>query len=258
VRTFHPVALENNMKTTGNTIVITGGGSGIGRGLAEALHKKGNTVIIAGRRQKALDAVTTANPGMKSLVLDVADPASIAAFAAKVAKDYPKTNVLLNNSGIMQPEDLTAPQFDLATAEATVATNLLGPIRLTAALLPVLRAQAHSTVIMVTSGLAFIPLAFAPTYCATKAAIHSYAESMRHQFRGSNLEVLELAPPYVATELMGEGQANDPRAMPLGEFLREVMQILEAVPASGEILVERVKPLRNAAANGTYAATFEG
>jgi len=126
------------MKMTDNTILITGGGSGIGRGLAEAFHHLGNQVIITGRTQKSLDETCAANPGMKSLTVDVSDPKSIQSFAGKVTKDYPSLNVLINNAGIMQPENLLEKP-DASVAEAIVTTNLLGPIRLTAALLPPLR-----------------------------------------------------------------------------------------------------------------------
>src|ERR1017187_9562180 len=187
------------MKTAGNTILITGGGSGIGRGLAEAFHALGNQVIIAGRRRQALDATTAANPGMASVTLDIEDPAKIRAFAAEVATRYPGLNVLVNNAGIMRVEKLKAQEVDLATAESTIATNLLGPVRLTAALLPLLQKQPHSAIMNVSSGLAFVPWASTPAYCATKAAIHSYTQSLRWQFRGSSTEVLELIPPYVAT-----------------------------------------------------------
>jgi uncharacterized oxidoreductase len=159
------------MNLTGNTILITGGGSGIGRGLAEEFHKLGNQVVIAGRRKHALEETTAANPGMESLQLDIEHPAAIAEFAARVEKNFPALNVLINNAGIMRPEKLLVAQPDLAVAEATIAINLLGPIRLTAALLPLLRNQAHSTIVTVSSGLAFLPLALTPNYCATKAAI---------------------------------------------------------------------------------------
>ena len=216
------------MKTTGNTILITGGGSGIGRGLAEAFHALGNHVIIAGRRKQALDETTAANPGMTSLTLDIEDPASIRSFAVQLATKYPALNVLINNAGIMRPEKLQAQQDDLADAESTVATNLLGPIRLTAALLPLLQKQSHAVIMNVSSGLAFVPMAPTPTYCATKAAIHSYTQSLRYQLQGSTIEVLELIPPYVATDLM-DG-ASDPRAMPLDKFIAEVMEILKTQP----------------------------
>lgn len=248
------------MKTTDNTILITGGGSGIGRALAEAFHALGNEVIISGRSQKTLDETTAANPGMKSLTVDMTDAASIRDFSAKLAEEYPSLNVLINNAGIMRPENLLSPEFDIADAEATILTNLLGPIRLINALLPLFQKQPHATIMNVTSGLAFIPLVMTPTYCATKAAVHSYTESLRHQLRETNVEVLELAPPYVATELMGEQQAADPRAMPLGEFISEVMDIITNQPEATEILVKRVEPLRFSAVGGPekYQEVFQG
>jgi uncharacterized oxidoreductase len=244
------------MNLTGNTILITGGGSGIGRGLAEALHALGNQVVIAGRRKLALDETTAANPGMKSLTLDIENPAAIRSFAAQVAADFPALNVLINNAGIMRPEKLLAQQDDLADAEATVATNLLGPIRLTAALLPLLRKQPHSTIVNVSSGLAFLPLALTPTYCATKAAIHSYTQSLRYQLKTTTTEVLELVPPYVATHLMSG--ADDPRAMPLDKFIGEVMEILKTQPTPTEIVVENAKGLRFSAESGKFDAIFQG
>ena len=247
------------MKMTGNTILITGGGSGIGRGLAEALHKLGNKVIISGRRRQVLDETVAANPGMAAVTLDIEDPASIRSFAAQLAKDYPALNVVIHNAGIMRPENLHAQPDDLADVEATIATNLLGPIRLTAALLPLLKKQPAATIMTVTSGLAFIPLAVTPTYCATKAAIHSYSQSLRYQLKSSNIQVIELVPPYVQTELMGSEQASDPRAMPLKDFLAEVIELLKTQPDATEILVERVKPLRFAEQNGKekYDAFFQ-
>ena len=244
------------MKITGNTILITGGGTGIGRGLAEAFHALGNRVIIAGRRQQALEETTAANPGMASLALDVEDPANIRAFAAELAVRYPALNVLVNNAGIMRFEKLPAQPDPLSDAEAIVATNLLGPIRLTAALLPLLERQPYSAIMNVTSGLAFVPMAPTPTYCATKAALHSYTQSLRYQLRGTTTEVLELIPPYVATHL--SNGAADPRAMPLDKFIAEAMEILKAQPAAAEICVENVKRLRFAAENGHYNSVFLG
>ena len=244
------------MNLTGNLILVTGGGTGIGRGLAEALHALGNQVVIAGRRKRALDETTAANPGMKSLALDVQDPEAIRTFAAEVTRSFPSLNVLINNAGIMRAEKLLDQQPDLADAEAIIATNLLGPIRLTAAILPHLKKQPSATIINVSSGLAFLPLAITPTYCATKAAIHSYTQSLRYQLKATPIEVIELAPPYVATDLMNG--ASDPRAMPLDKFIAEVMEILRTKPTPAEICVENVKGLRFAEREGRYDAIFGG
>lgn len=245
------------MNPTGNTILITGGGSGIGRGLAEAFQKAGNQVVIAGRRQAALEEVTSASPGMKSATLDIGDAAGIRAFGEKIAADFPALNVVIHNAGIMTPEKVLDQPADVPDAEAMIATNLLGPIRLNAALLPLLRRQPQSTVMTVSSGLAFVPLSITPTYCATKAAIHSYTVSLRQQLKGTTTEVIELIPPYVQTHLMGDHQASDPRAMPLDEFLAEVMRLLSVQPTPSEIVVERCKPLRFAAENGKFDEVFE-
>jgi uncharacterized oxidoreductase len=255
---LHLVAIleETHMQSSGNTILITGGGSGIGRGLAEALHAAGNQVIIAGRRQSVLDEATKANPGMQSIALDVENAQEIQRFAADVIQRFPRLNLLINNAGIMRAEDLRAEPVNLADAEAIIATNLLGPIRLTAALLPHLKKQAHATVINVSSGLAFVPLVLTPTYNATKAAIHSYTQSLRYQLRSTSVEVLEIIPPYVQTELMNG--AEDPRAMPLKDFIAETMSLLRQQPTPAEICVERVKHLRNADREGRYDATFNG
>ena len=218
------------MQMTGNTILITGGGSGIGRALAEAFHALGNTVIVAGRRRSVLDETTAASPGMRSALLDVADPAAIQTFAEQIGRDFPALNVVIHNAGIMRNEDLKGGTLDVT--EATVATNLLGPIRLNAALLPLLLGQPHATVLTVSSGLAFMPLALTPTYCATKAAIHSYTQSLRYQLQGTHVQVTELLPPYVQTELQGPGQANDPHAMPLAEYISETMRLLSASPSA--------------------------
>jgi uncharacterized oxidoreductase len=244
------------MNLTGNTILITGGGSGIGRGLAEEFHKLGNQVIIAGRRKSALEETIAANPGMKSVQLDIESPAAIRSFAAQVTSDFPSLNVLINNAGIMRAEKLLSQQPDLVDAEAIVTTNLLGPIRLTAALLAHLEKQPHAVLMDVSSGLAFMPLALTPTYCATKAAIHSYTQSLRYQLRGTHIEVLELVPPYVATDLMSG--KSDPRAMPLDKFIAEVMEILRTQPTPAEICVESVKGLRFAAESGKYDTIFHG
>jgi uncharacterized oxidoreductase len=242
---------ETTMKISGNTILITGGGSGIGRRLAEEFHALGNTVIIAGRRRAALDEVTGANPGMASAALDVADADAIDAFAARIIRDHPDLNVLINNAGVMFAETLPAQQDDLADAETTIATNLLGPIRLTAALLPHLLRQAQSAIVNVSSGLAFVPLTSTPTYSATKAAIHSYTISLRHQLQGTRTEVIELVPPGVQTDLM-PGHAANPAMMPLENFISETMSLFSRQPTPAEICVQQVNALRRAEAEGRF------
>jgi uncharacterized oxidoreductase len=246
------------MKLTGNTILITGGGSGIGRGLAEAFHGLGNQVIIAGRRRQVLEETTAANPGMQSALLDIERAEAIRSFAAKMAEEYPSLNVVIHNAGIMRPENLLEQPEELTDAEAIITTNLLGPIRLTAALLPQLKKQPAATIMTVSSGLAYLPMAMTPTYCATKAAIHSYSLTLRYQLRDTKIEVLELVPPYVQTELMGDRQANDPRAMPLKDYIAETMKILKEQPEAKEILVERVLPLRFAEKSGEFEKAFQG
>ncbi len=243
------------MQMTGNTILITGGGSGIGRGLAEAFFALGNTVIVAGRRQAALDEVTAAHPGLHSVVLDVSDPESIRTVAERLTRDFPALNVLINNAGIMQTESLDALPEMLDVAEATIVTNLLGPIRLTNALLPHLQAQDRAAVLNVTSGLAFVPRADTPTYSATKAALHSYSEGLRRLLRGSGVQVTELIPPLTATDLT-PGQADNPRALPLADYLSETMRLLEANPDAPEIVIERVKFQRHAEREGRYDEAF--
>nr|WP_315298861.1 SDR family oxidoreductase [Raoultella terrigena] len=242
------------MQLTGNTILITGGGSGIGRALAEAFHAAGNEVIIAGRRKEALDETVAANPGMHAIVLDIDNPASILAGAASLTRDWPGLNVVVHNAGIMRPEDLTSG--DVSVAEAEITTNLLGPIRLTAALIKHLLAQPHAAILTVSSGLGFVPIAPTPAYCATKAAIHSWTQSLRYQLRDTAVQVTELVPPLVQTELMGKQHAGNPAGIPLAAFIEETMSILTAEPDIAEVLVERVKPQRFAE-RGDYAAFYK-
>lgn len=238
------------MKLTGNTIFITGGGSGIGRGLAEALHNRGNQVIISGRRKSALEETTNGNPGMQAIELDVENPRSIEAVASDLIARFPKLNVVINNAGIMKPDNVHTTVDD-DVVSSIVTTNLLGPIRVTSAFLEHLKQQPEAAVAYVTSGLAFTPLAMTATYNATKAAIHSFVLSQRYLLAGTSVKVLEIAPPYVQTELMGEQQKNDPRAMPLDEYISETIQLLGT--DAEEILVERVKPLRNNAGSNEHA-----
>ena len=211
------------MKLTGSTIFITGGGSGIGRALAEELYRRGNQVIISGRRKSALDETLSAHPGMASVELDVQDLHSIQRAAQQLVRNFPQLNVLVNNAGIMLPDAADGVQED-AQLFATVTTNLIGPIRLTSALIEHLKAQPSATILYNTSVLGFTPMAATSVYSATKAALHSYVLSQRFKLRNSSVRVIELAPPWVRTDLMNSREAE--AAMPLEDFLREVMQQL--------------------------------
>ncbi|MES3100953.1 SDR family oxidoreductase [Sphingomonas faeni] len=229
------------MKRTGNTILITGGGSGIGEALAHRFHDLGNIVIIAGRRQDALDKAIEGRADMHAVAVDVEDPAAITAFAKTVIERFPALNVLINNAGIMRRETIDTAR-DLPDAEAMITTNVLGPIRLIDALVDHLVARPDSAIVNVTSGLSFVPLIVAPTYSATKAAVHSYTMSLREVLKGK-VEVIELAPPGVQTELT-PGQATRSGYQPLEEFADEVLALFDEQPTPAEILVQRVRPLR--------------
>jgi uncharacterized oxidoreductase len=230
------------MKLTGNTVFITGGGSGIGRALAQAFHQRGNKVIISGRRKTNLAATIEANPGMDSIELDIADPASIRRVSAELISKYPNLNVLINNAGIMQIDDVAGDVNDELIA-STIATNLLGPIRLTGALVEHLKKQESAAVLNVSSVLGFVPMAMAAAYSSTKAALHSYSQSLRFKLRNTKVRVLEIIPPWVRTELLNSSEES--RAMPLDEFLQETMEALGT--DADEIMVARARFLRDQA-----------
>ncbi|MEV7739696.1 SDR family NAD(P)-dependent oxidoreductase [Streptomyces sp. NPDC088921] len=239
------------MKMTGNTILITGGTSGIGLGLALRLHEAGNKVIVAGRRKELLDEITAEHPGIDALVLDVADPDSIARARESVAASHPGLNVLVNNAGIQLLENVLDPA-GLQAAEDHVATNLLGTIRMTYVFLPLLVGKDDAVIMNVTSALAFVPLPITPTYSATKAALHSFSESLRVQLVGADagVQVIEVVPPPVRTTLMG--QQDNEQSMPLDDFLTEALGLLREKPDAKELVVERARFLRDAQANGSY------
>ncbi len=236
------------MKLSANTIFITGGGSGIGRGLAEAFHARGNKVIISGRRQAALAEVIAANPGMAAIELDITDPASIAHATERLIVEHPDLNVLINNAGIMLP-DQAAGVIDDKLVVDTITTNLIGPIRMTAALIEHLKSKDDAIVAYTTSVLGFVPMALTAVYSATKAALHSYALSQRFLLSKSGVRVLEIAPPWVRTDLMNSREAE--QAMPLDEFVSETLVALET--DADEILVDRARPLRDNAGPKEHA-----
>lgn len=241
------------MKLDGNTILITGGGSGIGEALAHRFHDLGNTVIIAGRRLGTLGRSIAGRPNMAAMQLDVEDPAGVAAFVRRVVADHPALNMLINCAGIMRFEEACHAR-DLRDAEATVAANLLGPIRMIDGLVDHLSERPGSAIVNVSSGLAFVPLVATPTYNATKAAIHSYTIALREALKG-RVEVLELVPPAVQTELT-PGQSHRNGYMPLDAFIDEVMGLFGQNPTPPEILVERVGFQRFAEAEGRFDETF--
>jgi len=245
------------MNLTSNTILVTGGGSGIGRGLAETLHRAGNRVVIAGRRLDALRAVADANPGIEYLQLNLAEPDSISRLAAELADRRPGLNVLVNNAGVMQTEDLLTGDPTLAeVADNTVAVNLLGPVRLTTALLPALLGQPHAAIVNVTSDLAFVPKAVAPTYSATKAGLHAYTQSLRRQLRHTPVQVIEIIPPQVETDELAAQQCG-PNVMSVDAFVAEAMSLLHSQPDAAEIVVDAAKRLRFAARDAHYDDIFD-
>jgi uncharacterized oxidoreductase len=242
------------MKMTGRTVLIAGGTSGIGRALAVRLHEAGNQVVVAGRREELLDQLVTEHPGIHSQRFDITDQASIRRLFDSVTSQHPELNTVVTMAGIMASERVLDPA-SLPTAERTITTNLLGPIRLIHQFAPFLVTQPEAAILTVTSGLAYVPLAAAPTYSATKAALHSYTDSLREQLRDSTVRVIEIAPPLTRTDLL-VGVSDTDRAMPLDEFVSETMELLESQPDPAQILVERVKRQRFAEANGVYDQVF--
>jgi short-subunit dehydrogenase involved in D-alanine esterification of teichoic acids len=239
------------MNISGNTIFIPGSTSGIGLALAVALREKGNTVIVGGRRADLLERIAAEHPGLDTVRIDTTDPASIALAAKEVLTRHPDLNVLVAMAGIMRVEDWKRPESFLASAESVITTNVLGPIRLIAAFIEHLRSRPDATIVTVSSGLAFTPLAVTPSYNASKAAIHMLSESIRLQLADTSVRVVELEPPAVRTSLL-PGQEGSAVAMPLAEFVAEVMVLLESQPDATEIQVERVKFLRYGEARGDY------
>jgi uncharacterized oxidoreductase len=248
------------MKMNSNTIFITGGGSGIGQGLAEAFHKLGNQVIVSGRREQALKKICGANPGMRYYVLDVTDPSSIRSVAGKVISDFPNLNCVVNNAGVQKYVDFSAgKQMDDSALLAEINTNVVGLIRVSAEFIPHLRKQDHAMLMNVSSGLAFVPLVRFPVYCATKAAVHSFSVSLRQQLNESGVKVLELIPPYVDTELGGGSKtrpSGGPIPMPLDQFISETMQ--ELTGDSEEIAIGPAKNLVAATAPDSFKKAFAG
>lgn len=238
------------MKLTGNTIFITGGGSGIGQAFAHRFRDLGNTVIIGGRDLPALNESIAGRDGIGAIEIDVTDPSSVEAAARRLGSEHPDLNVLVNNAGVMRIEDIAGSR-DLGDAETVVATNLLGPIRMTNAFVDRLAGRADATILNISSGLAFVPLVSTPTYCATKAGIHSYSIALRERLRG-RVEVIELLPPGLQTELT-RGQSQREGLTPLGAFIDQVFDRLGRDPAPEEIVLGEAEQLRGAVVAGKVA-----
>lgn len=241
------------MQIDSSTVFIPGATSGIGLGLALRLRAAGSTVIVGGRRTERLEAIAAEHPGIGTVEIDTADPASILRARDEVVARYPGLDAVVLMAGIMEPEEFKEPA-SLEIAERTVVTNLLGPIRLVHAFLPQLRSRESATIVTVSSGLASVPLAVTPTYNATKAAIHSLSETLRVQLETTGVRVVELVPPATQTDLMG--LKDNPTALPLENFLDEVMGILETQPEVAEVLVQRVQWQRYAEREGRYDEVF--
>lgn len=217
------------MKLSGNTILITGGTSGIGKGLAERLVALGNKVIVCGRRQQRLEQLKDSYPDIDVITCDVMDSKSRVLLAEKVAREYPELNVLINNAGIQLAQDLTRP-VDLANVEQEVDTNFVAPVHLSSLLVDHLKLQPNAAIVNISSGLAYTPLAFMPVYCATKAAVHSWSMSLRKQLDATSVRVYEIAPPSVDTELgyqRREDKTKSHGGMPISEFVDGAIEALQ-------------------------------
>jgi len=237
------------MNLSGNTILVTGGGSGIGQALAWEFHRRGNRVIVAGRTIARLEETVAGRDGMHWIACDVADPESVEQCVAAVTRDYPELNVLIHSAGIMTRQELGSGG-SLATAEAIVKTNLLGTFRMVEGLIPHLSGRDGAAICTVSSGLAFVPLPSAPAYSASKAAVHSYSVSLRERLKGQ-VEVIEIAPPAVQTGLT-PGQESLAGYLPLDDYIAQTMAEFERQPTPEENLVPNARWMREAEKEGRF------
>ncbi|MFC9807468.1 SDR family oxidoreductase [Streptomyces griseoaurantiacus] len=236
------------MDLSDRTVLVVGGTSGIGRGLARRFAAAGGTVAVAGRNPSALEEL--AAEGFGTVVLDVTDDTSVAGARDTVLARYPQLDTVVTMSGVMVMEDLRDPAH-FETTRTTVETNLLGTVRVLDAFTPHLVGRGAGTFVTVTSGIAFLPFPPMPGYAASKAAVHAYSEALRAQLEGTGVDVVELVPPAVASA--GQEKVN-PNALPLDDYLGEVMDLLAQEPTPREILVEGVLGHRFAERDGTYEA----
>ena len=218
------------MNIKGNTVLITGGATGIGLALAEAFIKEGNEVLICGRTKSKLEEAKTKLPKLHTIACDIAGEEGRKYLFERVTANYGKINILVNNAGIQKTIDFTKGPARLLEGESEVDINLKAPIHLAALFIPLLLEKKESAIVNVSSQLAFAPLAFIPVYCATKAALHSFTLSLRHQLKGTPVKVFELLPPRVATDLgkgSGRDKGNMPAAIPVGQVVETTMDALQ-------------------------------
>ncbi|OAN41562.1 SDR family oxidoreductase [Mycolicibacterium iranicum] len=226
-----------------DVVLITGGGSGIGAGLAAAFHARGSQVIVAGHRRERVEAVAERHPGMEAEEVDVADPEQVAALAERVGERWPELTTVISNAGIQHLFDFAGPgPLDAAQLGREVDVNFKGVVYVANAFLPLLKAQPGSRLVNVGSGLGYVPLAAAPVYSATKAAVHSFTIALRRQLRSSSVQIVELIPPVVVTDLHRNLDHIPPRAMELDAFVTAAMSGLDA--GRDEIVVGLAHALR--------------
>jgi len=240
------------MKISNNTILITGGTSGIGFELATQLLALGNTVIITGRDQAKLDRIKKEHPLLHTIQSDVSDPKAIASLNQRVSREYPALNILINNAGVMRKINLQDKGSDLEDISREIETNLVGPVRMVKQFLPLLKAQPSAAIVNVSSGLAFTPFPISPIYGATKAGLHSFTQSLRVQLKNTSVKVFELAPPSTQTPLLNGFDLSDTKGSPMMDVKKLVQQAirgiqkdrLEILPGLSKVLrlVSRIAP----------------
>jgi len=232
------------MELTGNTILITGGTSGIGLAFAEQFSKLGNKVIICGRRTDKLKAIAQKNANIVTRICDVSNETERKALTDWIMSEHPGTNILINNAGVQFAFNLQE-EINMEKVRQEIETNLVAPVQLSSLFASFLAGKQRAAIINISSGLAFVPLAFMPVYCATKAAIHSFTLSLRYQLKNTPVKVFEIAPPSVDTELGHDRRTDKTQThggMPVGDFLKEAMYAIEHDILEG--LVGQAKNLR--------------
>lgn len=218
------------MKLSGNTVLITGGTSGIGYEFAAQLLKRGNNVIVTGRDQIKLEQTQRKLGGVHTFRSDVSDAKAIPLLFKAVVEKFPALNVLINSAGIMRKIDLLRQNDSVGDIEREIETNLVGTIRMVMQFLPQLRSKERAAIVNVSSGLAFVPLPIAPIYCAAKAGVHSFTQSLRVQLKSTPIRVFELAPPMTRTPLFTRDiQLEDVKGVPMMDSSKMVSEAIRGM-----------------------------